>query len=471
MDTTLPHGRVGGPVPRRPAEPHRVRGELLHQEAGAALRLRPRARPAGREQLHRGVRGVAGGRRRGAATRRSCSTASRSTTRTTSAPRGGCATGWRGCGGTSPRPSRSRSPGRSTEPGPDDAHGAPDRGGTAGGAARRRPPGGRDRPGPRTSRRAGCWRSCWAGTAARTRPAGGASSSCAITTRTSSASRRRSRSGDLTLVGPVDGAERTYRYRYPEQEHGIKVGRSAHGPGPGDPRRPDRQGRSMTTARTIDLAPPEAQERRLGHPPSALAGARPGASRRRPRRRRCWSSGGRSSRWRTSARRVRSRRRATCCGASRPAPPATRRAGPRAGRGNRPLRRRAPAGRGARSTATSPSRDRRAAARPGRVRGWCWTSWRSHRRVGVIANSHKVIGNLLDAIAEAADAGGAGGPDRARSRVTAGARAHLRARGAPEGQQGDGRGAPRSPPGRRGGHRLGLGGDGPAGHRGRAGHR
>ena len=54
--------RLRGPVPGRPAGRPRVAGELLHQEAGAPVRPHPRGRAAGRRVEHRQLRAVAGRR-------------------------------------------------------------------------------------------------------------------------------------------------------------------------------------------------------------------------------------------------------------------------------------------------------------------------------------------------------------------------------------------------------------------------
>ena len=92
VDRLLRGERVRGPVSGRPAGRAGVAGELLHQEARAALRPDARGRPAGRRLEHRQLRAVAG-RRPGQT--RTCSTSSRPTTGTTASPTSSCATGWR----------------------------------------------------------------------------------------------------------------------------------------------------------------------------------------------------------------------------------------------------------------------------------------------------------------------------------------------------------------------------------------
>ena len=182
-----PRPRPRRPLPGRPPGDPRQRRELLDQAARAALRLRARRRAARRRRQHRRVRGLARARRRrrraSSATRSSAR--SRATTATTSSPPGGCATGSRAAGSTSGSGSARRSPGRRSSPRPSSR-----RSRSAGPRRSPRSSTRSRRPRRRRPRRAdagaggdaGSSPSCSAGTAARTRRSGGATSTSAACT-------------------------------------------------------------------------------------------------------------------------------------------------------------------------------------------------------------------------------------------------------------------------------------------------
>jgi uncharacterized protein len=205
--------------------------------------------------------------------------------------------------------------------------------------------------------------------------------------------------GDLTLIGPVEGMDRTYRYAFPEQEHGIKVGRS-----PIDPDPSIRAGLPVKAideaARTIDLAHPKRQngDWAIHHPRSLV----PDLVVQTTAQEKALLEIGRAIAERGTM------------------------DGPGPHQAARDLLRRVPprtlGGRAAtlsQEGETTLDAARRLAVEldhsylaiqgpPGS--GKTYTGARmvldlvaQKRRVGVVANSHKVIGNLLDAIAEASD--------------------------------------------------------------------
>ena len=174
-----PRGRPRRPAARRPPVAPGLGRELLDQEDGGVLRLRPRDRPARRRVEHRRLRAVARARRGRAAGRRTTSSGSSATTATTSSATSGCATGWRAGATELARQTglRRAAPDRPRRAAP----ARPDREPGPGPGARR--PAGRtgcraDRPGRADAdqqARPGCSPSCSAGIGARTSRCGGSS--------------------------------------------------------------------------------------------------------------------------------------------------------------------------------------------------------------------------------------------------------------------------------------------------------
>ncbi|MFN8623924.1 MAG: TM0106 family RecB-like putative nuclease [Chloroflexota bacterium] len=207
--------------------------------------------------------------------------------------------------------------------------------------------------------------------------------------------------GMLSLVGPVPGEDRTYRYAFPEQEHDIKVGRSAIDPDPTV--RMNLNVRRIDDAqRLIELHHPVRKngDATIRHPRSLV----PSLVVPTDAQQRALLEIGRS---------------VAATGLTGPGPHQAardllQRARPRVGEmpwaplirpGEDTLR-------AARRLATALDLSHLAIQGPPGS-GKTYTGARmildlvkAGRRVGVTANSHKVIGNLLDAVAEAARADG-----------------------------------------------------------------
>ncbi len=204
--------------------------------------------------------------------------------------------------------------------------------------------------------------------------------------------------GDLTLVGPVAGTDRTYRYSFPPQEHGLRVGRTALDPDP-----TVRAGLTVQAidedALTVDLHHPRRRngDHAIHHPRSLI----PDLVVKTPAQERALLEIGREvaasvgqaepSRFRVAWDLLRHLppRTGRMPGAPLVAPGesterAARRLALELDHSHLPIQ--GPPGSGKTYTGARMILDLVAAG----------------RRVGVVANSHKVIGKLLDSIAEAA---------------------------------------------------------------------